>query len=359
MRRIAGLQWMSLAIPLACSNAGSDSNITTSAQTSAQSSEETSTSDSKVATGDETSTGEASTTQASTQSESDAASSASTQTSGTASDSTDPGDSTDSGTSSSDDSSNSDTTTPDEMEIPAGTYMMGCNKDFYPDPNCPLSQLPYHEVYLDAYAMDTFEVTVGDYTKCVEAGLCEIAPEECVGGWPSDAPVICVDWEDAVAYCEFRGKRLPTEAEWEKAARGDTNNLFPWGNEPPTCEVAMFGLKGEDGMMTPWCGTDTPQPVGSKPKDRSPYGIYDMGGSVYEWLADWYDFEYYKVSPRDNPTGPTDEMANKAAGRGIRSSSYRNSPDILVPIFNVSTIRKGQPPIKGTSTGFRCVRTLE
>jgi formylglycine-generating enzyme required for sulfatase activity len=142
---------------------------------------------------------------------------------------------------------------------------------------------PVHEVTLDAFYIDQYEVTNARFRQCVEAGLCE-EPTTCVVGEPTytdetkdDHPVVCVDWNQAKTYCEWRGDRLPTEAEWEKAARGTDGRTYPWG-ENITCQLANYtGCEG---------GTTS---VGSYPDGVSPYGVYDMAGNVWEWVADWYD----------------------------------------------------------------------
>lgn len=228
---------------------------------------------------------------------------------------------------------------------------MGCNQDWLDKWTlCPGNELPCHEVYLDAYAIDVVEVAIGEYAECVTAEKCDPAQADRTIGWPSQAPAVCMDWEDAAAYCEFRGKRLPTEAEWERAARGDTSNRFPWGNEPPSCDIAMFG----DDDNIDCCGTNTPQPVGSKPLDRSPFGVYDMCGSVEEWLLDWYDPDYYKVGPHDNPKGPASQFGSN--GRSFRSYSYSVRATPNSPWRHSVSVRNGILPVKNTTTGIRCVR---
>ncbi|MEW5868792.1 MAG: SUMF1/EgtB/PvdO family nonheme iron enzyme [Chloroflexota bacterium] len=182
--------------------------------------------------------------------------------------------------------------------VPAGEFQMGSgagNDD----------EKPVHTVYLDAYSIDAYEVTNGRYAECVAAGTCDPPTRSksytrsSYYGNPeyADYPVIYVTWEMANTYCQWRGGRLPTEAEWEKAARGGLDGKqYPWGDEAPTCERANYW--GKDGG----CIGDT-SPVGSYAPNG--YGLYDMAGNVWEWVQDWYLETFYGSSPRDNnPTGP-------------------------------------------------------
>jgi formylglycine-generating enzyme required for sulfatase activity len=186
--------------------------------------------------------------------------------------------------------------------IPAGEFRMGCNQT--QDPKCEKDEKPYHQVYLDAYCLDRWEVTAGDYGACFQAGKCLPTPKgkECNLGRKDRRrhPINCVNWDRAEAYCRWKGKRLPTEAEWEKAARGTDERIYPWGNQPPTCADAVFPERKEE----PGCGSQGTWKVGSKPKGASPYGVMDMAGNVLEWIADWYDRLYYFKSPRQDPPGP-------------------------------------------------------
>jgi formylglycine-generating enzyme required for sulfatase activity len=193
--------------------------------------------------------------------------------------------------------------------VPAGEFLMGSGDDYrYARPD----ERPQHTVYLDAFWIDRTEVTNAQYRKCVEAGACEEARCWDLDGYDvPDLPVVCVHWDAAQAYAAWAGGRLPTEAEWEKAARGTDGRLYPWGDSEPDCDKANY-LGCADG----------PLPVGSHPEGASPYGVLEMAGNVWEWVADWYAEDYYSHSPDRNPQGPDSGEHRVGRGAAFRISHW-------------------------------------
>ena len=173
--------------------------------------------------------------------------------------------------------------------VPEGLFVMGWDAG---DPD----EQPPHQVFLSAYYIDQFEVTIGRYRQCVEDDVCKEPAYAPNCNWDKDIddthPINCVNRQHALDYCAWAGLRLPTEAEWEKAARGTDGRTYPWGYE----------LEGDEANFRFVVGAT--EPVGSRPAGVSPYGAHDMAGNVWEWVSDWYGDTYYAESPRDNPQGP-------------------------------------------------------
>lgn len=195
---------------------------------------------------------------------------------------------------------------PGMVEVPGGTFEMGSIQG-----DAEVDEMPVREVHVDTFWIDETEVTVEAYVACMNApGAPCSEPQppvvEVTCNWMVEGrelhPVNCLTWSQAEAYCEWVDggtKRLPTEAEWEKAARGTDARTYAWGESTATCNYAVMDEPGAGG---PGCGTDATVQVGSKPLGASPYGALDMAGNVWEWVADWYGD--YDPAETDNPTGP-------------------------------------------------------
>jgi formylglycine-generating enzyme len=229
--------------------------------------------------------------------------------------------------------------------IPEGSFPMGVP---HGDRDGGRDEYPRHDVFVNNFYIDKFELTNSRYLEFVKATNHRIPqnPKNATRNlWEGDTitesladrPVINVDWADANAYCQWAGKRLPTEAEWEKAAKGTADRRFPWGNVEPTNKHLNFNQQ--------WIGEKTLMPVGSYELGKSPFGVYDMAGNVWEWVNDWYDAKYYEKSPAKNPMGP--ESGTK---RVLRGSGWQNE----TPTVRIFTRVDSDPTIRNESTGFRC-----
>jgi formylglycine-generating enzyme required for sulfatase activity len=220
--------------------------------------------------------------------------------------------------------------------VPAGEFMMGSSTG-------DADEQPVHRIYVDAFLMDKYEVTVEQYAAFLQAKWIAPPMDWKTMNQPSHQkrPVVNVDWPKADAYCKWVGKRLPTEAEWEKAARGTDGRFYPWGNELPTRVHANLSKET-------WSNHWVLSTVGMYEDGKSPYGIYDMAGNVWEWVADWYDQDYYKASPSQNPTGPA-TGGHKVIRGGSWGSGEKNirSTDRNIHL----------PSFRGLGTGFRCAKT--
>lgn len=240
----------------------------------------------------------------------------------------------------------------EEIMIPAGPFQMGCDSN-KPAESCRDDEHPLHTVNLAAYYIDKYEVTNARYQACVDAGGCTALyshrsyTHDPYYGNPTYAnyPVIEIDWSQADAFCTWEGKRLPSEAEWEKAARGSSDTrIYPWGDSTPDCTQANFAR----GISADFCIGDT-SPVGSYPTGASPYGVMDMAGNVWEWVNDRYSADYYSTSPANNPLGPA-----TGTNRIMRGGSWS-----LKDSYMRAALREGYNPIdRGyNNVGFRCARS--
>ena len=229
----------------------------------------------------------------------------------------------------------------EQVFVGSGLFWMGLTRS-----NGQTNEQPQHRVWISDLWIDRHEVTNAQYRTCVDAGECQ-PPER----WHDEAdnPVVYVNWEMADIYCRWKGLRLPTEAEWEKAASWcpscldpEHKRAYPWGDAKPTCEFAVMDEE-EFG-----CGNQSTWPVGRKPAGASAYGALDMGGNVFEWTADWYDARAYV--DRDNvanPLGP-----EKGDTRVLRGGSWATKP----PYLRTAGRLKFLPPptFQDVGVGFRC-----
>jgi formylglycine-generating enzyme required for sulfatase activity len=235
--------------------------------------------------------------------------------------------------------------------VPSGTFLMGSNDQFVQnavrmcresggnDP-CVYSEfsneLPEHAVDVDAFYMDVTEVTNARYRACVDAGDCAAPSNRRYFNAPQydNFPVVYVSWYDARQYCLSVGERLPTEAEWEKAALSNDSRPFPWGH---VWDPARTNSEEQGGNRL--------RPAGQFPSGASPFGILDLSGNVWEWVSDWYDPLYYQDSPIDNPQGPPE-----GSDKVLRGGGFSNF------VHYVRTTNRGFEPPGSSSTyrGFRC-----
>lgn len=243
------------------------------------------------------------------------------------------------------------------ISIPAGWFIMGtARKDDNPyglETQYDDTELPQRRIWLDAYAIDRDEVSIAEYLAYLHRhhrqppeGLQRLIwhvisvhymPDYVIASWP----VLYVTWREAVGFCNAKGKRLPTEAEWEKAARGPDGNLFPWGQAPPEPGLAVFGQYHVHEI--PLVAS-----VDSGEEGQSPYGVRHMAGNVAEWVQDWFMFDYYAIMPERNPPGPS-----TGRYKSVRGGSWKSKPHLL----RAATRNGASPDQRSATVGFRCAGT--
>jgi sulfatase modifying factor 1 len=229
--------------------------------------------------------------------------------------------------------------TEDMMGVSKGSFMMGCNQDV--DAECLDYENPYHRVTLSAFQIDIYEVTQKRYAGCLDAGECGAPTCDWDPVARADQPVVCITHDQAQVYCEWAGKRLCTEAEWERAARGKDGRRFPWGNQAASCDLAVM----DDGGAG--CGTLEAFEVGSRPGGQSPCGAHDMAGNVLEWTADWFGVDYYAGSPEENPKGP-----ESGSFRVMRGGSFNSISRTLRTSYRA----QANPTSGYNNLGVRCCK---
>lgn len=212
------------------------------------------------------------------------------------------------------------------------------------------NEQPRHRVWVDTFYMDKYEVTVGEYDAFLRNTGHRSLPQDVSTYAPtSNHAVVKVSWDDAAAYCQWAEKRLPTEAEWEKAARGEDGRTYPWGNTALTgsranyCDVTCSSAWKDSAANDGYTYT---APVGSYADGQSPYGIYDLAGNVGEWVQDWYETEYYRQSADRNPVNE-----NPSSFRVLRGGSW------YLWSVNLRTAHRSRyrPDGRLHNVGFRCV----
>jgi formylglycine-generating enzyme required for sulfatase activity len=241
-----------------------------------------------------------------------------------------------------------------QVYVPEGTFQMGGL-----DPNAAADEKPVHKVEMSSYWIDKTEVTNAMFLLCVQDGAC--SPPQSTSSESNssyfnnsefnDFPVVNVTWDSAKQYCEWAERRLPTEAEWEYAARGNTVNTYPWGEQAPDDTRANFNYMNKDTVQ-----------VGSYPDGASPFGALDMAGNVLEWTNDFYDAKYYASSPASNPIGP--ELRTAYFNRVVRGGSYADG-EVDIRVSNRASVLGPNPNAESGSEayfgnfspriGFRCV----
>lgn len=222
--------------------------------------------------------------------------------------------------------------------IPGGEFTMGTDSE-----SAQENEKPAHTVFTDPFWIYQTQVTNAMFRVCVEAGVCikhvgEVDPHFFDPEY-DDHPVVYISWQEALSYCEWQGGRLPTEAEWEKAARGSSDRFYPWG------EISA----GPDVVNAANAVGDTTA-VGSYPDFPSFYGVLDMGGNVREWVMDWFDPLYFSISPRENPTGSA-----TGTEKVLRGAGYFDP----YPMSETTNRASHEPASPGINRGFRCVIPIE
>ncbi|MCC2643312.1 MAG: uncharacterized protein K0S45_3725 [Nitrospira sp.] len=244
------------------------------------------------------------------------------------------------------------------VRIPEGSFLLGSvrvdDDPYGMGTQFDDTELPQHRVWLDSYEIDRDEVSLGEYLAYLRAR--KIHPsadlqkliwhvitvhaitDDTLAQWPA----LYVTWKEADGVCRSHGKRLPTEAEWEKAARGPDGNMFPWGPAAPDNTLAMFGQHHVHEI--PILAA-----VNNGEEGRSPYGLHHMAGNIAEWVNDWFGFDYYAYMPERNPPGPT-----SGRYKGVRGGSWKSKPNMLR-----TATRGGSAPDRRSATiGFRCARPV-
>jgi formylglycine-generating enzyme required for sulfatase activity len=220
------------------------------------------------------------------------------------------------------------------VRVPEGSFTMGCTEGAGKCMEGDIDRPP-HAVWLSAFSIDVTEVTERAYQGCITAGACAAPASGFDPAHDASLPVTNVSWDDARHYCTWAGKRLPTEAEWERAARGADERRYAWGDEAPRCDLANFEPCG--GAL---------KNVGAAPAGASPFGALDMTGNAEEWVNDWLDSAYYASSPPRDPPGPSPRSEHVVRGGSYRDDWWHSAV----------TVRMWDQGAPAPERGFRCAR---
>ncbi len=241
--------------------------------------------------------------------------------------------------------------------VPSGWFLMGTNRRdadaFNVDTQYDDTEFPQRRIWLEMFEMDQYEVTLGEFltflhqqNKKVSQELRELIwhlidvhfiPDQVLASWPA----LYVTWEEANAFCRAQGEQLPTEAQWEKAARGLEGQVFPWGREEPNDSLVVFGAYHVH--QIPLVAA-----VDSYPEGRSPFQAYHMAGNVAEWVQDWFGSDYYPTMPERNPKGP-----KQGRYKSVRGGSWKSKPVML----RTATRGGAFPQQREATIGFRCAKS--
>lgn len=245
------------------------------------------------------------------------------------------------------------------LTVAKGPFLMGTARmsegSFSLETQYDDTEQPQRRVWLDPFEIDRDEVSLGEYLQWLRQQQRPVPEEmrklidhmttihaaqpETLARWPA----LYATWSEASDFCRAQGKRLPREAEWEKAARGDSGNLFPWGQRPPTPELAKFGQYHVHEIPIV-------APVESGEEGRSPYGLHHMAGNAAEWVEDWLGIDYYATMPDRNPRGP-----NSGRYKVARGGSWKSAP----PLLRTATRSGAVPDRRAATIGFRCARSAQ
>jgi len=243
------------------------------------------------------------------------------------------------------------------VSIPDGWFLMGTNREDRNrhgfETHYDNTEFPQRRIWLDAYQIDRYEVSLGEFLQFLQRNDRKVSPElrgliwhlisihfipdQALAPWPA----LYVTWEEAQAFCLNQGKRLPSEAEWEKAARGTTGKIFPWGGQDPSQEIAVFGAYHVHEI--PLVAN-----VDSFPEGKSEWGIYHLSGNIAEWVHDWFGSDYYPIMPERNPPGP-----KSGRYKSVRGGSWKSLPVML----RTATRGGAFPEERSANIGFRCAQS--